>query len=143
MRHSFATAVGVLLLVAANTARPVDFVTPRSLNFINARGGIEIGQPEKGERGWRLPVSCDLSGISSIQERRNVLHSGLAWWRTAAEVTESHIYLTIETNSMGPRAPSARCGAAELGYIDAGPYEVFYRDPDGTITKLVEVTISR
>ena len=136
------TVAGLLLLGLVDRVAAVDIIRPRSLDFIEARGGITVGVPEQANGGWRLPLGCDLSGVSSVNERGNVLHSGLAWWRSAAVIENQRIYLTIETNVQGMRASSARCGPAELGYIGQGVYELHYRNPDGSTAKLGDVTIT-
>jgi hypothetical protein len=138
-----ALAAALLLIGVATDAGAVDFITPRSLAFLKARGGIEIGVLEHGNAGWRLTLHCDISGASTANRPGNVLHSGLAWWRSVAEVAGNRIYVTIETNVQGPDAPSARCGPAELGSLPAGTYDVYYRDPDGTRTTLGEISVNR
>jgi hypothetical protein len=139
-----AVLLGVLALgTTAPPAAAVDMNRARSLAFLRAHGGLETGNAEYVEGRWRLPVRCDVSGVSSMHQPGNVLHSGLAWWRSEAVVEGARVYLTIETRVMGPDAPSPRCGAADLGLPDAGDYEILYRDPDGGTTPIGAMRIGR
>lgn len=143
MRVGLTGIAGAVLLGAAATALAVDVIRARSLAFLQARGGIEAGQPLRDGDGWTLPLACDLSGVRSLHEPGNIMHSGLAWWRSVAVIDGRRIHLTIETNVQGPDAPGPRCGPARLGHIEEGVYELLYRDPDGTLTRLGEVRVGR
>ena len=146
-RIDTATAAVLLGVLALCTAVPpasaVEVIRARSLAFLRAHGGLETGDAEYVNGRWRLPVHCDVSGVSSLHQPGNVLHSGLAWWRSVAVVEGDRIYLTIETHVMGPEAGSARCGPADLGRTAEGRYEVLYRDPDGATARLGEVWVGR
>lgn len=130
--------VGSVAQAASFEAR---FEQPRSWAFMQNRGGIAL-QPAFNEGGhWFLPVRCNVSGIEAITITPRTLHSKLAWRQTSASVEDGRIYLVIITAQQGPRAPSAVCGPARLEATHAGDYEVFYRDPDGSLHSMGTVSI--
>ena len=122
-------------------AVPADFIQARSLDFIRARGGLEVGEPRRHQGRWQLPLSCDLSGIESFTEPSRVLHSRLAWWRNDISVEGQDILLTVESAMQSPRAPRPRCGDIDLGRIASGRYRLYYRNPDGSREFLRELLI--
>lgn len=108
-----------------------DYIEPRSWHFLNARGGIEIEKPFRKGGQWLLPVKCNVSGIKTINTKPAIRHSQLAWAETTVKVDGFSIYLTINTARQSPDYPTARCGAAVIGYLEPGVYDVLYLDPDG------------
>ncbi len=122
------------LLAAAGLQAPAcadDFIEPRSWHFLNARGGIALEQPFREGGQWLLPVSCNVSGIKTINAKPTTRHSQLAWAETVAKVDGFSIYLTIHTARQSPDYPTAICDAAAINYLEPGVYDVFYLDPDG------------
>lgn len=127
--------------VAQSAAFEPRFEQPRSWAFMQNRGGIAL-EPAFNEAGhWFLPVRCNVSGIEAVTTAPRTLHSNLAWRQTSASVKDGRIYLVIVTAQQGPGAPSAVCGPAKLEALHAGDYEVFYRDPDGSLHSMGNVSI--
>ena len=122
--------LGLLMTAAAAAAPP--FEQPRSLGFLQQRGGIAAGDPYRKGNRWLLPVTCNVSGIATVTTTPTVIHSGLAWSKTLATVEDGRIFITVLTAQQGPEAPSAQCGPARLRRFYDHRYEVWYRDPDGT-----------
>lgn len=127
-------------VVSAAAADP-DFIQARSWQFIAERGGLSVGNPVEVRGGYRLPVTCNVSGIETVTTRPAVIHTHLAWWRSAVHIEGRLIELTVLTAEQGPNAPSAECGPADLGYIDPGTWHVVYRDPDGTTHLLRDIVV--
>lgn len=135
--------VALLFIVAAGFAAAAtpDFIHARSWRFIAERGGLSVGDPVSVRGGYQLPVTCNVSGIDTVTMRPTVIHSGLAWWKSAVRIESDLIELTVLTAEQGPNAPSARCGPADLGDIASGKYHVVYRDPDGTTYPLRDIVV--
>jgi hypothetical protein len=128
------TPIAACTALIATCAAAIDppFEQPRSLAFLNQRGGISIDQPLRKNNQWMLPVNCNVSGIKAITTQPNVIHSGLAWSKSVARIEDERILLTVMTGVQGSRAPSAICGPAPLKRLYHERYEVLYLDPDGT-----------
>jgi hypothetical protein len=125
--------VALLLALGAAGAQAATppFEQPRSLAFLQQRGGLNVTEPYRKSNRWYLPVSCNVSGIRKVTRPAEVLHAGLAWSRSTASVEGEAIYLTVYTAQQGSMAPSAECGPARLQRLSGPHYEVYYRDPDG------------
>lgn len=133
----------VLALCLAQFAYAVNppFEQPRSLNFIQNRGGIIVDSTYRKNNRWWLTVSCNVSGIKKFTHTPNHIHAGLAWSKSVAVIEDGAILLTVYTAQQGTRAPSAVCGDAVLSRFDPGYYKVYYLDPDGTRHELGEVEL--
>lgn len=128
-----ARCCGVLLalLGATGAGASPPFEQPRSLGFLQQRGGIQVGTPYRKGNAWLLPVVCNVSGITRISTTPTIIHAGLAWSRTMATLEEGRIVITVLTAQQGTQAPSAQCGPARLRHYRGEYSGVWYRDPDG------------
>ncbi len=114
---------------------------PETWEFMRSVGGLAIGQPQRQEQGWVLPVRADLSGLQASSETPHALNSALACERIDAVVARSGIFLTVISGLAGP-GRSSRCPAASLGAVGAGRYAVFYRGGDAAAqVRLGEIDI--
>ncbi len=118
------------------------FEQARSWHFIDARGGLQVGQPIRESGQWLLPVACNVSGIEALGSRPVIIHNNLAWSKSVARVEGFLVFLTLYTALQGPRSPSAKCGPAEIPRLQSGTYEVLYLNPDGTTQQLGEIIIN-
>ena len=130
-----------LLCLGSSPLRAITppFEQPRSLGFIEQRGGLAVDRPYRKGNYWVLPVVCNVSGIKTITVAPEVIHAGLAWSKSVALIEDGHIYLTVLTAQQGTLAPSAQCGPARLERFSQQHYEVYYRDPDGTTHWLMTI----
>ena len=128
------------LLAGSSQASDPPFAQQRSLAFLEQRGGLSIDQPYRKSNRWYLPVHCNVSGIKAITRPPAVIHAGLAWSQSLAQIEERRILLTVVTAMQGSRAPSAVCGPALLPRLDTGIYQVYYLNPDGTTHYLAAIS---
>ena len=147
LRRSDAAKTGVVLVLVAVCAAAQSasfderFDKPVSWEFMQNRGGIAL-EPAFREAGhWFLPVRCNVSGIKAITTAPRILHAKLAWRQTRAVLEGGRIYVVIVTTKQSLEAPSAVCGLAKLDAAQPGDYEVIYRDPDGILHSMGEVSI--
>ncbi len=147
VRRSHATKTCVVLTLiavcaAAQSASFDDrFDQPVSWEFMQNRGGIALEPAFREARHWFLPVRCNVSGIKAITTAPRILHAKRAWRRTSAVIEDGRIYVVIVATKQGLKAPSAACGPAKLEAAQPGDYEVFYRDPDGSLHSMGKVSI--
>ena len=113
---------------------------PRDWNFVQAVGGIAIGDPAKEFGGWVLPVRADVSGLQTITDKPTTMNSALVCASVQATVEGKAIYVTVRTGVVRKGLSSA-CPPANLGDIKAGSYAVFYRESSGRAVQLREVAI--
>lgn len=130
MIYPFLVALFGTLAAGSIHAYNPPFEQPRSLAFIEDRGGLALTETYRKNNRWWLGVECNVSGIKTISETPRTLHSGLAWSKSVATVEDDRIYLTVFTAVQGPQAPSANCGDAPLARVERKVYPVYYVDPD-------------
>jgi hypothetical protein len=117
--------------------------------FIQSVGGIAVGSPIKHNDGsWTLPVSCDVSGLTTITKKPTSLNSALVITDTFARVDGNKIHLTVVINSAQRSKKTAHCTAVNLGKMKPGEYIVVYGDsmsfpgePDAVTYKIGTVII--
>ncbi len=113
----------------------------RDWNFIQAVGGLAVGEPQKLENGnYRLPLSCDVSGLKRVTVKPTTLNSALAVRETAYAVRGQTIRLWIKTCVVDARHNSAAPDVV-LKNIPPGHYQVQYRNRDGGVTDLREIEL--
>ena len=134
-------AATVLWLLATPGHGTPPFEQPRSLAFLQARGGILVQQSFRKNNRWWLEVQCNVSGIKTISVAPTTIHSGLAWSKSVASVDGDRIYLQVFTAVQGTQAPSANCGPAALQRVEPQFYQLYYVDPDDSRHHLGQVEI--
>ena len=120
--------------VASASAAPLDWSSVQSV------GGIAVSDPTPIERGWLLPVSANVSGLTQVTTKPTALNSSLVCLRTAATIQGNGVFLTVHT-SLSQNGVSQRCPPAQLGRPKAGKYKVYYRVPNEEAHFLREVTV--
>lgn len=114
-------------------------VEPRSWAFVQAVGGISIGEPIRNDSAWLLPVRGDVSGTQGISTKPSQVNSGLTCYAVEANIEGSAIFVVMSTTVAGSR--SAKCPPAVLGHPADGVYSVFYRAPNEAPIFLRDVRI--
>ncbi|HEY3645466.1 MAG TPA: hypothetical protein VGM16_09020 [Gammaproteobacteria bacterium] len=130
----------VLLALSACALSP--FRETQDWNFMQSVGGITLGVPQNKDGWWSLPVNCDVSGLHEFSRKPTMLNSGMEWVNTITSFKQGRIYLTIETtiaSSLQNWTPG--CGPASLGRLKAGQYQVYYKDPDGTVHPIQSIDV--
>ena len=97
-----------------------------SWGFIQAVGGMAIGTPKQENGEWSLPVTVDVSGLTTVTAQPTTLNSALICEKTVATVKGHNIYLAVFTRVAGG-SHTSKCPPAKLGSIPTGNYRVFYR----------------
>lgn len=111
-------------------------------SFIQNKGGMAIGQPERNQRGEvKLPVILDLSGLSRITVEPKGVNSMIVVKKFWTKVIGSEIHISVVTTFPGKSVSSKGPGFAMLGRIKDGVYKVIYDSPDGTV-KLATVVVA-
>ena len=103
-------------------------------------GGLELGAESVSEGGWSLAVRVNVSGLKEITTKPTVVNSALICESTTVSVEGSNIYLTINTG-VARDGYTPLCPSANLGEVEPGSYQVFYRSPNGESQALGEVTL--
>jgi hypothetical protein len=123
MRQLSTLLVGFVLV-----APTVAVATSQSWAFVVSVGGVIVEDPVRANGAWSLPIQADVSGLATFTSKPTVLNSALVCSRVAAKISDSDIYLTINSDLPGD-GKNARCPAARLGAIAPGEYRVFYKGP--------------
>ena len=89
---------------------------------------------------WSLDVRANVSGLEEITTKPTVVNSALICESTTASVEGSNIYLTINTG-LARDGYTPLCPSVNLGEVEPGSYQVFYRSPNGESQALGEVTL--
>jgi hypothetical protein len=120
-------AIEASIIAAVLTLVSVDALADRaSWTFLQSVGGLTVGEPQRENGAWMLPIYADVSGLNNASTRPTTLNSGVACLETRASVEGSTVALSIFTGVAGSgRVP--RCPAANLGHLAPGAYTVVYR----------------
>lgn len=103
-----------------------------SWQSVQAVGGLELGQPQRDQRGHVvLPIRCNVSGLEQVTVRPSTINSALVCEPPLVRVSGSTIYLTVRATVATDRNSNCRCRSADLGRIATGEYSVIYRSPGG------------
>lgn len=113
---------------------------PRDWAFVQSVGGITLGTPMRGDKGWHLPVQADASGATTITTEPSA-KTTLVCKATRARVEGRTIQLAIITGEPGKGHATPRCPSANLGNIAAGKYQAVYQDDKNPPVPLEEVEI--
>jgi hypothetical protein len=98
-------------------------------DFIQSAGGITVTAPIRHNDGsWKLPVSCDISGLTTITRKPTSLNSALVVTDTSARVDGNKIHLIVVINSALRSKKTSHCTAVNLGHMKPGEYIVVYGD---------------
>ncbi len=118
-----------LLVIVAFACTSCGTTEPRSWDFVQSVGGIQVGTPLISEvGGWVLPVVADVSGTKKVTVAPTTNNSGLVC-DTKASVEGQAIYVTVST-ALPEGTRTASCPFAGLGKIPYGTYSVLYRGPN-------------
>ncbi len=109
--------------------------------FVQAAGGMRVGQPIKRANGWVMPVSADVSGLNTITMQPSRVNIALACPETKAQIEGQSIYITLVSGAKGPGAES-RCPPVFLANVLPGRYAVFYRFAGQPLVALGDVKLA-
>lgn len=124
------TLTALLTALAAPPALAQEEVA--SWQFLQAVGGMKVGQPKKEADGWLLPVECDLTGLRRISVDPTVLNSSQVIKELRWNVQGDQLRLSILLKPTSYATSEARCGTLNLGAIPPKPYQVVYTDGEKT-----------
>jgi hypothetical protein len=110
--------------------------------FIQAVGGISVGEPLRTEDGFYLPIDCDVSGLKQVTVKPTTINSALICSKIYVSIKDKNIYITISTGLPGGR-DNSQCSAVRIGYPESGDYTVFYKDPKGPTYEISKTKIVR
>lgn len=102
-----------------------DWFYGESWKFMEAVGGIAIGQPSRNAPSVYLPVRCDVSGLTEITKKPTTINSALSVKSIKAKIEEQKIYISVKTGLVA-KNETCMCSGVDLGDIPAGNYEVLY-----------------
>jgi hypothetical protein len=125
----------------------VCFAEERDWSFIQAVGGLAIGEPYRENGRLILPLHCDVSGLAEITVKPTLLNSALAFESVHLERHGTSIFLKVSTTIATQKHPKATCENVELGELPGGRYSVFYGEAPSSfnsheqVVKLGEIEI--
>lgn len=106
-----------------------DWVHCESWKFMEAVGGVAIGQPSRKLQSVYLPVRCDVSGLTEITKKPTTINSALSVKSIKTKIEEQKIYISVKTGLVS-KNEMCMCSGVELGDIPTGNYEVIYYGSD-------------
>ena len=128
---------GILLVLIATvllgggvaTAGLGDWFYGESWKFMEAVGGVAIGQPSRKLQRVYLPIRCDVSGMKEITKKPTTINSALSVKSIKTKIEEQKIYISVKTGLVS-KNETCMCSGVDLGDILAGKYEVIYYGSD-------------
>lgn len=106
-----------------------DWIYGESWKFMEAVGGVVIGQPSRKPQSVYLPVRCDVSGLTEITKKPTTINSALSVKTINTKIEEQKIYISVKTGLVSKNV-TCMCSGVDLGDIPAGNYEVVYYGSD-------------
>jgi hypothetical protein len=106
-----------------------DWIYGESWKFMEAVGGVAIGQPSRKPQIVYLPVRCDVSGLTEITKKPTTINSALSVKSIKTKIEEQKIYISVKTGLVS-KDETCMCSGVDLGDIPAGNYEVIYYGSD-------------
>jgi len=118
--------VSIVLLLTAPFA--FDIITVSSLTWadIQRYGGLKIGVPLDTDKGFYLPIICNVSGTDSITIRPTAISSANVCKRTKVQMKDNNIFINVKVSMPFFDDETCICKAVRLGQMDHGHYKVFY-----------------
>jgi len=110
----------------------------RDWAFMQAVGGLTVAGQDKNP-GW-LIIHGDVSGLKEFSNKPTQLNSALAVKRVEAGVHDSTIQIYVLTTLVSDRNKNTEISGVQIPVELKGRYMVQYKNPDGTIVDLKEVT---
>lgn len=106
-----------------------DWFYGESWKFMEAVGGVAIGQPSRKPQSVYLPVRCDVSGLTEITKKPTSINSALSVKSIKTKIEEQKIYVSVKTGLVSQNETCV-CSGVDLGNIPAANYEVIYYGSD-------------
>jgi len=127
MKNPILLALVAVIFLAGGNARAGlgDWFYGESWKFMEAVGGIAIGQPSRKLQSVYLPVQCDVSGLTEITKKPTTINSALFVKIIKTKIEEQKIYISVKTGLVS-KNETCMCSGVDLGDIPAGNYEVIY-----------------
>lgn len=106
-----------------------DWFYGESWKFMEAVGGVAIGQPSRKSKSVYLPVRWDVSGLTEITKKSTTINSALSVKSIKTKIEEQKFYISVKTGLVSKNETSM-CTGVDLRDIPAGNYEVIYYGSD-------------
>ncbi len=113
----------------------------RDWDFICKTGGIRISQPVQKAGKTFLPVTYDVSGLTTVTHAPTLINSGLAVKKIAIRRDDTLLLIHVVTQVFEQGAQTGPLHAVNLDDIPAGRYQVFYETAGPGGAKLGEIEL--
>lgn len=113
----------------------------RDWPFICKTGGMRISQPVQHSGKTFLPVTYDVSGLTTVTQPPTLINSGLAVRKIAIRRDGSQLLLQVVTQVLEQGAPTGPMHAVDLEGIPTGRYQVFYESAEAGGVKLGDIEL--
>lgn len=141
-KQALCVTVIILALTGVADAGISEWFYGRSWNFIESVGGISVDIPTRDQNGIvRLPVTCDVSGLTTVTKKPTAINSALVVTGISKKIEGYEIMISVDTGLISGNSKSCTCSAVFLGDIPAGDYEVVYYGADREKHSLGRVTV--
>jgi hypothetical protein len=118
--------VFIILLLTFPFAFDMLTVSTLTWSDIQRYGGLKVGQPLDTEKGYFLPIICNVSGNDSITLRPTSLNSSNVCKRTRVTINKNNIFICVKVSGPYFDDETCNCKAIRLGQLNQGHYKVFY-----------------
>jgi hypothetical protein len=142
MRRTVCAITFVLSLAGFANAGFWDLFYGRSWSYMESVGGISVGVPTRDQNGVvHLPVSCDVSGLTTITRKPTAISSAMVVTGINKKIEDHEIIISVDTGLVSEKWKWSTCSAVSLGDIPAGDYKVLYYGADREKHGLGKVTV--
>jgi hypothetical protein len=128
-RKLLALVAAIFLGGGSASAGLGDWFYGESWKFMEAVGGVAIGQPSRKPQSMYLSVRCDVSGLTEITKKPTTINSAISVKSIKTKIEEQKIYISVRTGLVS-KNETCMCSGVDLGDIPAGNYEVIYYGSD-------------
>ncbi|GHC11680.1 hypothetical protein [Cerasicoccus arenae] len=147
MKHLKITALALIALTAivALQAGIFGFLTENKAtwDFVNKTGGIRLDGVQDTKMGPALFVVYDVTGMTHVTHKPEMMNSGMMVQRVAAKVDGHNIRLTVYTSVIEKGTQLKTSHACLLPELEAGKYQVYYGDVMRPETKVGTIEINQ
>lgn len=132
IHHTFISiaVLACLYMPAAAHAGLLNWFYGQSWDFMESVGGVAIGDANRTPKGTVfLPIKCDVSGLTNVTKKPNLMNSALVVDKISMKVHEREILISVDTG-LAKSKSKCTCEGVDLGDVPAGRYDVFYYGSD-------------
>ena len=127
--------VGVgILAVSCSTAVGIATAAHRDWTFMQAVGGIRVGDPQSVSRDtWTLPIECDVSGLTEVTTKPTGINSALVVKDIKTQTRQDKILVWVVVCVVTDKYTESHWAKSiQLKGVKEGKYSVQYLNPDGS-----------